>query len=324
MMKKGFITALILLNTLAFGFTDTVTKEFEVGEGGTLHLESDLGSINVQSSGGARVTIVITRKVRDASDEEAREFLEKHLDMHFDQSGNNVTVDVDYDKPMGGWSGRSPLNLHFEITVPKVYNIDLKTAGGSISVDDLEGSVRTKTSGGSITLGHIKGPVWASTSGGSISLTASKGDAELRTSGGSLKIGDVDGNIDGHTSGGSITVEEARGNVDVSTSGGSIKVHEVAGDLSASTSGGTITAYLSKQPQSDCRLTTSGGGINIHLVKDVKVTVDAATSGGHVSTDFPVTVQGKLQKSKLQGKINGGGPELYLRTSGGSINIYEK
>ena len=94
--------------------------------------------------------------------------------------------------------------------------------------------------------------------------------------------------------------------------------------MSASTSGGSIKAYMSKQPQSDCKLTTSGGGIDVYLVKDVKVSVDASTSGGHVSTDFPVTVQGKLQKSKLKGEINGGGPQLYLRTSGGSINIYEK
>jgi hypothetical protein len=324
-MKTEFVISLVLLTTLAFGFTDTVTKEFEVSEGGTLLLESDLGSVDVKSSGSGLVKIVITRKIKNAGDDDAQNILER-LDMHFNQSGNNVNVDVNYDKPMGGFFdfGRQQLNLHFEITVPKVYNVDLKTAGGSISVDDLQGSVRTKTSGGSITLGRITGPVWANTSGGSISLTSSKGDADLKTSGGGLTIGNVEGNIDGHTSGGSITVEEARGNVDVSTSGGSIKVQEVAGDLSASTSGGSISAYISKQPQSDCRLSTSGGGINVHLVKGVNLNVDASTSGGHVSTDFPVTVQGKLEKSKLQGKINNGGPELHLRTSGGSINIYEK
>jgi DUF4097 and DUF4098 domain-containing protein YvlB len=324
-MKTLFVFVLALLANLAFGFTDTVTKEFEVGEGGTLYLESDLGSISVKSSGSNQVRIVVTRKIKSGLDDDVDAIL-KRLDMQFRQSGNDVHVDVDYDRPMGGFfdSGRRQLNLHFEVEVPSVFNIDLKTAGGSISVDDLQGTVRVKTSGGSITLGQILGPVWANTSGGSISLTASKGDADLRTSGGSLTIGDVEGTIEGHTSGGSITVEEARGNVDVSTSGGGIKVNEVAGDLSASTSGGSITAYLSRQPQSDCRLTTSGGGINVYLLKDVNVTVDAATSGGHVSTDFPVTVQGKLEKSKLQGKINGGGPELYLRTSGGSINIYEK
>jgi hypothetical protein len=46
-------------------------------------------------------------------------------------------------------------------------------------------------------------------------------------------------------------------------------------------------------------------------------------SGGHVANDFPVTVkaQGELKRSALQGKINGGGPLVWLRTSGGNIHI---
>jgi hypothetical protein len=52
--------------------------------------------------------------------------------------------------------------------------------------------------------------------------------------------------------------------------------------------------------------------------------VNAHASGGHVSTDFPVTIQGEIDRSSLQAKINGGGPELYLRTSGGGIHIKKR
>jgi hypothetical protein len=52
--------------------------------------------------------------------------------------------------------------------------------------------------------------------------------------------------------------------------------------------------------------------------------VDAKTSGGKVVTEFPVIVQGELKKSVLVGKINGGGPELLLRTSGGNIKLYKR
>ena len=34
-----------------------------------------------------------------------------------------------------------------------------------------------------------------------------------------------------------------------------------------------------------------------------------------------VTIQGKINRRELKAKINGGGPELYLHTSGGSIYI---
>ena len=53
------------------------------------------------------------------------------------------------------------------------------------------------------------------------------------------------------------------------------------------------------------------------------VYVNAGTSGGRVRTEFPVTIRGEISKRKLQAKINGGGPELYLRTSGGSIYLNE-
>jgi hypothetical protein len=60
------------------------------------------------------------------------------------------------------------LNVKFIIKVPLSYNVNLITSGGSISVDDLEGTVDIRTSGGNLGLVNIKGPVTGKTSGGSI------------------------------------------------------------------------------------------------------------------------------------------------------------
>jgi len=54
----------------------------------------------------------------------------------------------------------------------------------------------------------------------------------------------------------------------------------------------------------------------------VHVNVDASTSGGSVSSDFPVPTSGDHQN--LRAAINGGGPLLQLRTSGGGINIQKR
>jgi hypothetical protein len=50
--------------------------------------------------------------------------------------------------------------------------------------------------------------------------------------------------------------------------------------------------------------------------------VDASTSGGSVSSDFPVPSSGNRQS--LRAAINGGGPLLQLRTSGGGIHIQKR
>ena len=96
------------------------------------------------------------------------------------------------------------------------------------------------------------------------------------------------------------------------------------GPIIASTSGGSVSAYISRQPESNCDLRTSGGKIEIYLVDDIAINVDAKTSGGKVVSEFPVMVQGEVKKSVLVGKINGGGPELLLRTSGGNIKLYKR
>ncbi|MGH9632341.1 MAG: hypothetical protein ACRD7E_28890, partial [Bryobacteraceae bacterium] len=86
-------------------------------------------------------------------------------------------------------------------------------------------------------------------------------------------------------------------------------------------SGGSINALITTQPKADCRLTTSGGNITVRLVDNVKLELDASTSGGRVNTEFPITVRGKVDPRHMQTAINGGGPLLYLRTSGGSIHL---
>lgn len=303
----ALLTFSCLISNDAFGKVDkNINKSFNVSSGGLLTLETDLGTIKVNSAGGDSVVVDITFRKKRGSQNRYDEILED-IDVDFHHSGDDVTVIVEYKKNRWSfWNSVGKyLEVDFKITVPQKYNLDLQTAGGSISIADLEGEVRSSTSGGSLTFGRIKGSVMGHTSGGSITLDGCEGNIEVDTSGGKIRVGKVAGNIVAHTSGGSIDVDE------------------VMGSIKATTSGGSVTARISKQPENDCILSTSGGSITAYLAQDVKVNVDAGTSGGRVKTDFPVTVimEGEINTRSLRGTINGGGPELYLHTSGGNIYI---
>jgi hypothetical protein len=289
---------------ISFGnVEDSINKSFAVGPGGTLTLDTVRGSIEVRGSEGNRVEVEVVRKAKTSDQNKAQEIF-GYLRFDFNQTGNDVIIKgiktTDSNKKL------NTLNVKFILSVPNIYNVDLKTSGGSISVEDLEGTVDIRTSGGSLGLDNIKGPVTGKTSGGSIS------------------IGKVDGNVSVNTSGGSIRIGNAYGTVNAHTSGGGITVNEVMGKIQADTSGGSVKAYISQQPKGDCRLKTSGGSITVYLAEGVALNVDAGTSGGSIHTDFPVTIQGKISKRELKAQINGGGPELYLHTSGGSIYIKKK
>lgn len=300
---------LLLYSGFAHGaIEETISKSFHVRPGGKLTLDTNIGSIRVEALGGDTVDVEIVQSIKAASKRSAKDILDDFR-IQFDQDGDDVLIKAEYRKDgfRRFWDRvTNRLQAKFFITVPREYDVDLHTSGGSITVENLEGEVLSKTSGGRLTFENIKG------------------DIVGRTSGGSIHIGQVDGDVNAHTSGGSIRIEQATGNIDVHTSGGSITVEEVMGTVQASTSGGSVRAYISRQPENDCRLTTSGGTITVYMGEDVGVDVDARTSGGRIYTDFPVKLYGTINPRSLDAEVNGGGPELYLRTSGGSIHLKKK
>ena len=324
--KSVMLAALVIIFSIwgvALGAVeDTIKERFEVGEGGTLTLDSELGSIGVNAQRGNMVGIEVIRRVEVSSAKDAEEFLD-NLRIEFSQDGKDVVVITRIKDDSWDFlkSTKRKLKLRFVVTVPPKYNVDLKTSGGNVSVADLEGKVVAETSGGSLEFGNILGPVNGRTSGGGIGLRGCNRDVYLKTSGGGIDIGEVDGKVEARTSGGSIRIKKVKGSFFARSSGGSIEVGDAMGVLEAETSGGSITARISGQPQDACRLETSGGSVNVYLAGYIKADLDAKTSGGRISTEFPVTIEGELRDDQLRAKINGGGPELFLRTSGGDITL---
>jgi ferric-dicitrate binding protein FerR (iron transport regulator) len=199
---------------------------------------------------------------------------------------------------IAGWfAGR----VRVRVRVPNEFSLDVRTSGGSIEVEEIEGRVDLRTSGGDVRVSEIEGPV------------------ELRTSGGSIEAEEIGGDLEAETSGGSIEVREIDGRVDVRTSGGSLKVHDVDGAVRARTSGGTISVRFSGAPEGDVE--TSGGWIEVEYPEGDGFDLNAESSGGPVELDERSELEGKIEPHKVRAEVNGGGPKLRLRTSGGYIRL---
>lgn len=307
---------------LGGGIEDRIQKSFTVEENGKLVVHADRGAIDVKTVKGNTIAVEVVRKVEAKEGPRADEILRGHK-IEFSQEGNEVRIDSQYAGDEG-WSWLkfgNKFNVRFVVSVPEKFNVQLKTAGGSVSVADLQGRVEARTSGGSLRIGQIKGPVVGKTSGGSIQLEGCTETVEVETSGGSITLGPVTGKLVARTSGGSIHIREAKNDVVAHTSGGAIDLNGASGKIDASTSGGSIRAKLSNQPNGDCILKTSGGTIDMKLAEHLAVNLDAKTSGGRVISDLPVGVDREKRSSALKAKLNGGGPQLVLKTSGGNIRI---
>ncbi|MBI5821732.1 MAG: DUF4097 family beta strand repeat protein [Verrucomicrobia bacterium] len=300
---------------------DRVEKSFAVSTGGQLIVNADRGSIEVAATEGGTVEVKVVRKAKGPTEAKEKEMLQDH-ELTFNPQGDKVEITARYKGGGHFWQGwRHQLQVRFMISVPRKYNVDLKTAGGSITVSDLTGKVKVETSGGNLKIGSIQGPVWAKTSGGNVALAGATEAADLRTSGGSIDAGEVQGSLVAQTHGGSITIRHAKGDVVAKTSGGNITIDDVGGTIDASTSGGSVSARFAVQPKGNSSLRSSGGSIRVDLSGALAVDLDARTSAGRVTVDLPVTVHGEQKSHHLQGKINGGGPVLELKTSAGNIHL---
>lgn len=297
-----------------------IQRTFSVRPGGRLIMDVEPGSIEVKTTGDSRIVVDVFRKVERASDSRAEDILRQH-EVNFEQQGNDLIIRAKFPHENFRWWRRSGLNVRYVVAIPTEFNVDLKTSGGGIRVDDLRGEVRAKTSGGGLQFGKIEGPIFGHTSGGGVSLAGCNGKVEVRTSGGGINIGSGAGELLAETSGGGITIEGFVGDAFVRTSGGAIRINRIEGSIDASTSGGPIVAALGGQPKKDCRLHTSGGGITVELDETLALDINAEASGGGVTTELPLTVQGELRKGLLRGTLNGGGQALILQTSGGSIHL---
>lgn len=279
-----------------------LTKEFKMDPSGKLKVKTSGGSINVLGQNGN--TIKVEMYVRKAnggffgksSDSDISKALENY-DINISKEGNTVSAIA--ESKGWNWSSKNNMSISFTVYVPFEISSDLNTSGGSINLNDLRGDQKVHTSGGSINCKAVDGDVKAHTSGGSINVENYQGELDATTSGGSIKLKNANGKLKVHTSGGGISLNEVSGSIDAGTSGGSINadIKRLEASLSLKTSGGSINATV-----------PAGQGVDLDL------------KGSRVNTQL-VNFNGKTERDKIVGSMNGGGIPVKLSTSGGHVNL---
>jgi DUF4097 and DUF4098 domain-containing protein YvlB len=151
----------------------------------------------------------------------------------------------------------------------------------------------------------------------------------VSTGGGSIDLGDILGPAEIETGGGSIRLSSANGPVRAETGGGSIELNGVSSARAETGAGGIIAKFISasKQP-TDSVLETSAGDITVYLASDLPITIRASidVANGHsIHSEFPdihISSEGGDYGPKTftaEGRLNGGGPVLKVRTTTGDI-----
>lgn len=300
------LSFLIMLFVVFTASAHTLTKddpyrveEFSLSGAGNLQVRTSGGHIAVKASGSNRVRVemYVRKNGRDLSpsDTDLDEF-----DIEISQSGNTVKAYAKRDNDRGWkfWNNNN-ISVSFVIYTPREMSTDLKTSGGHIETRGLRGNQQISTSGGHLELANLMGTV------------------DARTSGGHINIKDFEGEMKARTSGGHIEVQNAEGSINLRTSGGHIDLERISGTVEASTSGGSISADIASVGQF-IDLRTSGGNVNISVPAGIGLDLDL--KGSRVRTELK-NFSGEVERDEVEGSVNGGGPKISARTSGGTVRI---
>lgn len=153
-----------------------------------------------------------------------------------------------------------------------------------------------------------------------------------------IKVPQTGGTFDvGTVNNGNIEVENVSGQLEVSNVNGGITVTNVSGSVVANTVNGNVEVSLrSVDPQAPMAFSTLNGKIDVTFPAGFKANVKLKAEHGDIFTDFDVEVSKDKPVAKkttedhtyrididdwVYGKIGGGGPEMMMKTTYGSVYL---
>lgn len=220
-----------------------------------------------------------------------------------DVQASDVAVRIRTVKPKGmGWRG--PFGgVKYLIRVPRRTILDrIESTNGSLRVEDVQGNALLRSTNGSIKLYHSQGVHDIQTTNGGIELSTHNGDVKARTTNGTIRAEDLAGNLIAETTNGSVNAR---------------LTGPLTSPVRAETTNGSINVTFEKSA-AGMNASTTNGSITVRLPPELKASI-RASSGIGVTSDF--AVDGDVEKKRIRGTVNGGGPLYELETNNGRIRL---
>lgn len=301
--------ACALANVPAFALIERrIEKRFEVAADVALNVDTYNGAVLITEVPDAKVIEVVMLQMADVESEAEMDARLAQHSFEMTQAGGTVSLVARRLKPVTwSWHGRTPVNLVYEIKVPRRCDVRVATHSGNIVLGSLEGRVVVANESGNIFTGEIKGPVTARSESGQVAITAASGLIDVATLTGDIVVG------------------RAGGRTQLSSAGGYIEVQQAAGELVIRGDGSAAKVGFAASLKHPADIVLSGGELELVLETNSVCTLDLrASSFGKVALrgELPLEItSGGAGRSSLAGTVNGGGPRIAVRASGGSVTV---
>jgi hypothetical protein len=121
---------------------------------------------------------------------------------------------------------------------------------------------------------------------------------------------------------GGISVRDLHGTVKFKATNGGVRLENVGGEVRGDTSNGGLNIELTgdRWDGSGLDVATHNGGINLTLPADYSAELETGTTNGRLRVDFPITVQGTVNRH-VTTTLGSGGPKIRAMTHNGGVNV---
>lgn len=264
-------------------------KRFVVNGQADVNLRTFDGSIQLKSWDKDEVLVEIERRGPDEQSIDA-------LVVNTSQDNNRIVVEVPASADsraihIGSWQSPS---VSLVVTAPRTVNVVARTGDGSISADNLAGTVELNSGDGSIQARNVAGSL------------------RVRTGDGSIDVTDATGRVEADSGDGSVELSGRLEALDVRTGDGAVR----------------LDIFDGSALKSDWSVNTGDGSISVRLPGNLDADLDAHTGDGGVHADgLPVAAErdetsgNRDTRDSLRAQLGNGGRTLRLRSGDGSINI---
>ena len=132
-----------------------------------------------------------------------------------------------------------------------------------------------------------------------------------------------DSDLDLESMNGGISVEQINGQIRIATLNGGLNLEDVSGEVRGRTTNGGIDVVVggSRWNGTSLDVQTTNGGVELTLPDGFQADLEVGTTNGTFRIDFPITVQGRIDRRHLRTELNGGGPMVRAITTNGSVVV---
>ena len=120
---------------------------------------------------------------------------------------------------------------------------------------------------------------------------------------------------------GRVRIDGATAEVDANTVNGGIDATSTSGPVRARSVNGSIEVRMAQLGTESLDYSTVNGSMRVHLPAGANAEVELSTVNGSLESDFPLTLQGRMDKRHLRARLGTGGPRLSFRTVNGSVHL---